>query len=230
MSVQTDLYTLANKEKALFLLRFFKTGKGQYGEGDIFLGITVPAQRQIAKKYRELSLLEIEKLIHNKFHECRLTALLILCYKFQKAPYAVRKEIVDLYIRNTKYINNWDLVDLSSHKILGAYLVDHPDKRNILLKFAKSTLLWERRIAMIACYALFRNHEFTETIEVATMLLDDKEDLIHKAVGWMLRELGKIDLREEEGFLLKHYKTMPRTMLRYAIERFDEDKRRFYMG
>jgi 3-methyladenine DNA glycosylase AlkD len=230
MSVANDLQKLANRERATFLLRFFKTGKGEYGEGDVFLGISVPAQRAVAKKYRDLPLSDVKTLLHNKFHEYRLTALLILCYRFEKAGSEERQKIVHLYLVNTKYINNWDLVDLSSHEILGTYLLDTPEKRKILISLAKSKSLWERRIAMVACYALLREKQFDETFAVSEILLSDKHDLIHKAVGWMLRELGKRDIEAEETFLKKHYKTMPRTMLRYAIERFPESKRKFYMA
>ncbi|HUD18974.1 MAG TPA: DNA alkylation repair protein [Patescibacteria group bacterium] len=230
MSVTQDLNKLANKEKAVFLLRFFKTGKGQYGEGDVFLGITVPDQRAVAKKYTNLPLTEVEMLLHNKLHEYRLTALLILCYKIEKAGDEERKKIVDLYLANTKYINNWDLVDLSSHEIVGTYLLDHPKERTLLLRLAKSKSLWERRISMVACYALLRQKQFNETFAISEILLHDDHDLIHKAVGWMLRELGKMDEAAEIAFLNKHYKTMPRTMLRYAIEKFPEPKRKFYMS
>lgn len=230
MSVQLDLQKLANKQKAMFLLHFFKTGKGQYGEGDVFLGITVPAQRVIAKKYISLPLTQVETLLHNKFHEYRLTALLILCYRFEKASEGDRKKIVGLYLANTKYVNNWDLVDLSSHQILGNYLLHHPKKRKILTKLATSKSLWERRIAIVSTYALLKKKQFTETLNVSEMLLDDKHDLIHKAVGWMLRELGKMDQTAEEEFLQKYHKIMPRTMLRYALEQFSESKRRFYLA
>ncbi len=230
MSVQFDLQKLANKNKAAFLLRFFKTGSGQYGEGDIFLGITVPKQRKVAMKYKKLPLTQVEILLHNKFHEYRLTALLILCYQFEKGSEEAQKKIVDLYVANTKYINNWDLVDLSSHEILGTYLLHHPKERKILYKLAKSKSLWERRIAMVATYALLKKKQFDETFTVSEILLYDKHDLIHKAVGWMLREVGKMDQTAEEEFLQKYYKIMPRTMLRYAIERFSEIKRRFYLA
>jgi len=228
--VSADLQKLADKEKATFLLRFFKTGKGQYGEGDIFLGITVPAQRTVAKKYTILPFSDVEALLHSKFHEHRLTALLILCEQFVKADEKVKKQIVDVYLSNTKYINNWDLVDLSSHEIIGTYLFENPKERKLLLKLAQSKSLWEKRISMVACYALLRHNEFSETFSVAETLLHDEHDLIHKAVGWMLRELGKRDQNAEEEFLLKHYKTMPRTMLRYAIEKFPQEKRKFYLA
>lgn len=219
--IQNDLQKAANPEKAKFLARYFKTGKGEYGEGDVFLGLTVPQIRTIAKKYKNISLKETERLLHSKFHEYRLTALIILTYK------KLTKEIVDLYLTNTKYINNWDLVDLSSHKILGTYLLDKP--RNILYELAKSKNLWERRIAVLATFTFIRKKDFGDSFKIAAILLRDTHDLLHKAVGWMLREIGKIDQKAEENFLKKHCKTMPRTMLRYAIERFPSEKRQEYL-
>ncbi len=230
MSVQSDLQKLADKKKGEFLGRYFKTGKGEYGEGDIFIGVTVPNIRTIAKKYKDLSPSEIELLLKNKIHEYRLTGLIILTYQFERGDDAKKKLIYDFYLSHTKYINNWDLVDLSSHEIVGTYLLEHPKDRKLLLSLAKSKSLWERRIAMVACYALLRKKQFDETFAVAQILLHDEHDLIHKAVGWMLRELGKMDQDALEEFLKKHYKTMPRTMLRYAIEKFPESKRKFYMS
>lgn len=231
MSVIQDLQKVAQKDKAAFFPRFFKTGKGQYGEGDVFIGVTVPNMRAVAKNYyKTIADAEILTLLHDKIHERRLTALLILTYQFPKADEARQKDIVDLYLANTKFINNWDLVDLSSHEIVGTYFFQHSKERKILLTLAKSKSLWERRIAMVACYALLRNKEFDETLAVAEILLHDNHDLIHKAVGWMLRELGKRDQAVEENFLKKHFKTMPRTMLRYAIEKFPEEKRQHYLA
>lgn len=230
MTVQEDLQKLASPEKALFVARYFKTGKGEYGEGDVFLGITVPAQRVIAKKYKDLSLLEIEKLLHSPIHEHRLTALMILYGRFPKATESEQKEIYNFYLRNTKWINNWDLIDTSAREIVGGWLVTQPKETKILFTLAKSKSLWERRIAIIAAWAFSRKKDFTYTFAVAEILLHDTHDLIHKAVGWMLREVGKMDQKAEEEFLQKHYKTMPRTMLRYAIERFSPSKRRYYMA
>lgn len=220
--IQNDLQKAADPEKAQFLARYFKTGKGEYGEGDIFLGLTVPQVRTIAKKYKDLSLSDIQKLLKSKFHEYRLTALIILTYKKNT------KDIVTLYLRNTRYINNWDLVDLSARDIIGGYLIDKP--RDILYRLAKSKNLWERRIAVLATFAFIKNKDFKDSFAIAEILLHDKYDLIHKAVGWMLREVGKIDQKAEEDFLKKHYQTMPRTMLRYAVERFTPDKRALYMA
>ena len=223
-NLKQDLERLANKEKAVILQRFFKTGKGEYGHGDLFLGITVPEQRRIAKKYSRLSLDDLQSLLSSKIHEYRLTSLLILIEKYKNVD---KKEVVDFYLRNTKNINNWDLVDLSSHKILGNYLLNKD--KNILYKLAKSDNLWERRISIIATYAFIKNNKFEDTLKISELLLKDKHDLIHKAVGWMLREVGKRNLNIEEEFLKKYYKKMPKTMLRYSIERFSNEKKRFYL-
>lgn len=229
MSVQADLQKLADKKKAVLLGHYFKTGKGEYGDGDVFIGVVVPAQRSVAKKYRDLPFSEIETLLNNKIHEYRLTALLILTYQFAKADEVGKKSIYDFYLAHTKYINNWDLVDLSSHEIVGGWLLTHPKERTILFTLAKSKDIWEKRIAMISTFALLRNNEWSETLAIAEILLYDPHDLIHKAVGWGLREVGKRNQAAEETFLKKHYKQMPRTMLRYAIEKFPEPKRKFYL-
>jgi 3-methyladenine DNA glycosylase AlkD len=228
-NVIADLEKVSNKEKAEFLPRFFKCGKGEYGEGDIFLGVVVPAQRIIAKKYSALSLVEIKKLLGSLFHEARLTALLILVEQFAKADAKQKKIIHNFYLKNTKKINNWDLVDLSAPKIVSAYLLENKAERKILYKLAKSKNLWERRIAIIGTYAFIRAMQFENTFKISEILLKDKHDLIHKAVGWMLREVGNRDLSAEEKFLQKHYKMMPRAMLRYAIEKFPEQKRLSYL-
>jgi 3-methyladenine DNA glycosylase AlkD len=225
--LKQDLKKLANREKAKILQRFFKTGQGEYGEGDVFLGITVPEQRKIAKKYSALPLKEIQKLLSGKIHEHRLTALLILVIKYKEAADNDKKEIVDFYIKNFRQINNWDLVDLSAEKILGDYLLERD--KSLLYKLTKSKNLWERRIAIITTFQFIKNNRFNDTLMISEILLNDKHDLIHKAVGWMLREIGKRDQEVEEKFLQKHYRKMPRTMLRYAIEKFDEEKRQFYL-
>ncbi len=225
--IKKDLQALANPQKAKILQRFFKTGKGEYGEGDVFIGITVPEQRKISKKYAAISLTELGKLLSSKIHEHRLTALFILVIKFEKADEAGQQEIYDFYLDNMEYINNWDLVDLSAYKILGAYLYERD--KSILLKLSKSDSLWERRIAVLSTYYFIKNNKFKDMLKIAEVLLYDQHDLIHKAVGWMLREIGKRDQSTEERFLKKHYKTMPRTMLRYAIEKFEERKRQFYL-
>jgi len=224
-----DLNSYADKKKAKLLQGFFKTGKGEYGEGDIFIGIVVPNQRIVAKKYKDLPVSEIQTLLNSEIHEHRLTGLFILTYKFPKADEKTKKEIVDFYLKNTEHINNWDLIDLSSVEILGEYFLTHPTYKKILYKFCKSKSLWERRISIISTFTLIRNRQFEDSLKIAEILLSDKEDLIHKAVGWMLREIGKRDLSVEEKFLNKHYKTMPRTMLRYSIEKFPEEKRQKYL-
>jgi 3-methyladenine DNA glycosylase AlkD len=226
--VKKDILELSDPEKAKILSRFFKTGKGEYGEGDIFLGIKVPELRKIAKKYGDLRLKETGRLLSSVIHEERLAALLILIGKFRKAGAAGRKEIVDLYLDSTGYVNNWDLVDISAPHILGEYLL-HKD-RSVLDKLAVSDSLWERRIAVITTFAFIRRNDFGDTLRIAGRLLSDRHDLIHKAVGWMLREVGKRDLKAEEDFLGAHFGKMPRTMLRYAIERFGEEKRRAYLS
>lgn len=223
--LKKDLKRLENKDQAELLGRFFKTGKGEYGEGDTFLGVRVPDQRRIAKKYQDLGLNDIQKLLDSSFHEHRQVALIILTLKYKKAE--DKKKLVDFYLKNTKRINNWDLVDLSAYKILGNYLLDKD--RKILYKLAKSKNLWEKRIAVLSTFEFIAHDQFDDSLNIAEILLNDSHDLIHKAVGWMLREVGKKNHAVEEKFLKKHYKTMPRTMLRYAIEKFPEKKRKFYM-
>ena len=227
--LKKDLQKLANPEKAKLLSGFFRTGKGQYGEDDIFLGIVVPDQRKTAKKYPELQLNEIQELLSNKIHEYRLTSLFILISKFERGNNKLKKEIFDFYLQNAKNINNWDLVDLSAPKIPGAYILDNPKEKKILYKLAESKNLWEKRIAILSTYTFIKNHEFEDTLNISEILLKDKHDLIHKAVGWMLREIGKKDQKTEEKFLKKHCREMPRTMLRYAIEKFQKNKKEFYM-
>jgi 3-methyladenine DNA glycosylase AlkD len=220
----------ADPQRAENSLWFFKTGKGEYGEGDKFLGISNPEMRKIAKDFfPNLNFSDIQKLIKSKFHEERQIALFVLTLKFQKATPKEQKQIYNFYLKHTKYINNWDLVDLSAHKIVGAYLFDK--NRKILYKLAKSKNLWERRIAIVSTFYFIGQEQHKDSLAIAEILINDKHDLIHKAVGWMLREIGKRCEQEiEENFLKKHYKTMPRTMLRYAIEKFDDKKRKFYLG
>jgi len=225
--LKQELQNFKNKERAIISSRFFKTGKGQYGEGDVFLGITVPQQRAIAKKYSQLSLNEIEKLLSDKIHEYRLIALIILVAKYKKSNEKEKKEIAEFYLNNAKSVNNWDLVDSSAHQILGNYLFEKD--KTILYTFATSKNLWERRIAIISTYHFIQNNQYENVFKISEILLNDTHDLIHKAVGWMLREVGKRNQKEEEDFLMKHYKKMPRTMLRYAIEKFEEGKRKKYL-
>ena len=225
--VKGYMQELSNPKIAEHSLRFFKTGPGEYGEGDIFLGIRVPVTRKVARKFRELPLEQVLKLLKSKFHEERLLALFILVALFKKGNDKEKKNIYDAYLDNTDTINNWDLVDSSAHQIVGGYLFERNRKR--LYQLAKSKSLWERRISMIATYTFIKKDDFEDTLRLSEILLTDEEDLMHKAVGWMLREVGKKDIEVEERFLRKHYKKMPRTMLRYAIEKFEEEKRQGYL-
>ena len=225
--LRQDLQKHGNPEKAEIMQRFFKTGPGQYGEGDVFIGVKVPEQRAVARRYLNLSLNEIEKLLNDKIHEYRLTGLFLLINKYKKADDKTKKEIFNFYLKNTKNINNWDLVDVSAEHIIGEFL--HNKNRDLLYQLARSKDLWERRIAMLSCFSYIKKNQFEDALRIADMLLDDKHDLIHKAAGWMLREIGKRDLAVEEEFLKRHCKSMPRTMLRYAIERFDDRKRAEYL-
>lgn len=228
MQIEDELKGLGNPQKARLLARFFKTGKGEYGEGDVFLGVMVPQTRMVAKKHRGMSLLEVQRLLSSNIHEHRLAALLILVEKYGKGDEKERKKIFEFYLQNARKVNNWDLVDLSAPKIAGAHLLK--GNRAVLRKLAKSKNVWERRIAIISTAAFIRKGSYEDTLKISEMLLEDEHDLIHKAVGWMLREVGKKDQEAEEEFLKKHYKKMPRTMLRYAIEKFEKKKREFYMG
>jgi 3-methyladenine DNA glycosylase AlkD len=225
--VQSRLRSLASPEVAAGLARFFKTGSGQYGEGDRFIGVKVPMIRKVAGEFRGMLLPEVECLLRSEIHEERLLALVILVGQFQKGEDATRKSIYDRYLANTECINNWDLVDVSAPKIVGGYLEDR--SRRQLYRLAKSANLWERRISIIATGWFIRQDEFTDTLRIAQKLLADKEDLIHKAAGWMLREVGKRDVAALEEFLSEHCPVMPRTMLRYAIERLPAKKRLGYL-
>jgi 3-methyladenine DNA glycosylase AlkD len=225
--VRKELQRRADPEKAVMLQRFFKTGPGQYGEGDVFIGVIVPESRQVAKKFSQLPLKEVRTLLYSKVHEERLVALLILVQRYAKAQDREKEEIVKFYLDNIKQVNNWDLVDLSAPSILGAHLMD--GDRGLLYRLAKSGSVWEKRIAIVATQHFIRNSDFSDTLKIASMLLQDGHDLIHKAAGWMLREVGKRDAGAEEAFLDKYSGTMPRTMLRYAIERLPESKKRRYM-
>jgi len=216
-----------NPTQAIILQRFFKTGKGEYGEGDIFYGIKVPEQRMVAKQFKDLAFDDLKELIKSKVHEERLIAAFILVDQYKRGDEKKKKIVFDFYLKNRKGINNWDLVDLSAPKIVGAYLIDKEKK--LLYKFANSKDLWEKRISIISTQTFIREYFFEDTLNISKILLQDKHDLIHKAVGWMLREIGNRDLETEEEFLKKHYKAMPRTMLRYAIEKFPEQKRIAYL-
>jgi 3-methyladenine DNA glycosylase AlkD len=227
--VKAALREHANPEKAEILQRFFKTGPGQYGEGDVFLGVMMPQQRTVVRKFwKETSFEDVGDLLASKIHDERNVGSLILVEKFKKGG---GKEIYDFYMDNLRGINNWDLVDLSAPHIVGGYLLDKKNERKILYKLVKSDNLWERRIAVLATFAFIRAGDFGDTLKIAEKLLGDGHDLIHKAVGWMLREVGKKDLAVLEKFLQEggRYKKMPRTMLRYAIERFEEGLRKKYL-
>ncbi len=227
-NVHVAVAKAGNKTRAKNVARFFKTGPGQYGEGDMFVGLTVPMSRVIAKNYKDLSLADIKKLLASKIHEERLIALLILTSRFSSSSPAQQKSIVDLYLNNTKNINNWDLVDLSASHIIGNYL--QGKSIALLKKFALSPNLWERRIAIISTFTFIKKGDYKPTLTISTLLLNDTHDLIHKAVGWMLREVGKRASKEALcGFLNDHAKTMPRTMLRYAIEHFNPKEKFYYM-
>lgn len=232
--LKKELRALGNPAKAARSMRFFKTAPGQYGAGDFFLGLTVPEQRTIAKKYQSLSLSEVENLLQSKEHEFRLTALMILVAQYKKAPAKEQTAIVNLYLENTTHINNWDLVDASAHYILGDYLLHQKTEKQamtLLTKLAKSTLLWERRIAVVSTWAFIKVQNPELTFTLSTLLLDDPEDLMHKAVGWMLREAGKHCGQNTLSKYLDTYATLlPRTALRYALEHYDEKKRKYYMG
>jgi 3-methyladenine DNA glycosylase AlkD len=227
--ISQELQALKNPARAKHSQRFFKTGKGEYGEGDIFLGIRVPVQRQIAKKYIDLPLSEVGKLLTSKIHTYRFVALIILTYQYEKASENNQRKLYDFYLKNTKWINNWDLVDCSAHKIVGQYLLDKNAQRKILYKLAKSSSLWKKRIAIISTFTFIKNNQLEDTAKISQLLLNDKHDLIHKAVGWMLREMGKKNESKLIEFLEKNVKIMPRTCLRYAIERLKEKERKYFL-
>ncbi len=229
LNIKKDLQKHKKASRAKILQRFFKTGPGEYGEGDVFLGLKVQEIRDVAKKYQESSFSDLKRLLSSKAHEERSVAIMILNYQFQKADIKEKGKIYNFYLKNLSGINNWDLVDSSAHKIIGEYLRTSKISRKVLHKLSKSKNLWERRISIISTFQFIKNGEFKETLRIAKILLKDKEDLIHKATGWMLREVGKRNLVIEERFLKKHYKTMPRTMLRYAIERIPEKRRQAYL-
>lgn len=222
--LKKELRALGDAERAAHQQVFFKTGKGQYGEGDVFLGVRTPKQRALAKKFKDIGLDAVQSLLNSKIHEERLTGLFILVGMYKKEK---SKEIVDVYLKNSKKVNNWDLVDSSAHYILGDWLLDKD--RSVLYDLVTSDNLWQKRIAIISTFAFIRAGEFVDTFKISEILLNDSHDLIHKAVGWMVREVGNRDRDKEEKFLKKHYRKMPRTMLRYAIEKFPENLRKDYL-
>lgn len=231
IELRKELKKCSNPAKAKLLARFFKTGPGEYAEGDVFLGVVVPDERRIAKRYRDLPRVDVTELLHSKFHEERMIALFILIDQYKRGDTKERKAIYTLYLKNTKYINNWDLVDLSAGHIVGTQIANGEADEEVLFKLAKSRLLWERRIAILSTFYFIMRGESRLTLAIAEILVNDPHDLIHKAVGWMLREVGKrCSLAEEDSFLDRHAATMPRTMLRYAIERFTPARKEYYMG
>lgn len=225
--INQRLMSLGNAEMAEHAQRFFKTGKGEYGEGDVFIGIRVPVLRQQVKQFFALDLEEVPALLRSHIHEIRLFALLLLADRYKKAGSDEQEAIFQLYKSHTARINNWDLVDGSAPYVVGAYLLER--EKTLLYDWAISSMLWERRIAIVSTFHFIRNNQFDDTLKLAEMLLQDKEDLMHKAVGWMLREVGKRDEQVLKAFLKQHYQNMPRTMLRYAIERFAEPERKRYL-
>jgi 3-methyladenine DNA glycosylase AlkD len=225
-AIVARLENLAEPERVPVLRGFFKTGPGEYGEDDVFLGLRVPALRQLSREYRDLPVPDAVALLHSPYHEARLLALLILVRVFEKGDASARERVFRAYLENTARINSWDLVDSSAPQIVGGYL--EPGDRSVMRELASSRSLWERRIAMLATFHFIKRRDFDDALAIAEQLLDDRQDLIHKAVGWMLREIGKRDGAVEELFLRRHCRQMPRTMLRYAIEKFDSDRRRLY--
>ena len=231
VAIEKQLKLLGSPKKAANCTWFFKTEKGMYGYGDKFYGVTVPEQRLIAKEFKDLHLDQIQKLLDNKYHECRLTALIILTNQAKKIKNEKEfKTLYDFYLKNTERINNWDLVDTSARDIVGGYLYKFNKDRKVLYKLAKSKLLWDRRIAIIATAEFIKHNDFYDTFKLCEVLMNDKEDLMHKACGWMLREVGKKNIKELSTFLDKHAHVMPRTMLRYAIEKYPEKTRKKYLG
>lgn len=225
--LKKEFLGLSDPVRAKQAERYFKTGSGEYAAGDKFIGVSVPVQRQLAKKYQDLPLVDVWLLLESPIHEHRLTALFILCSQFKHANEILRKTIVDGYLKRTKFVNNWDLVDSSAHRLLGIYLLNKP--RAILYRLASSPLIWNRRIAIISTFMFIRQGEFDDSLRLAKILLTDKHDLIHKATGWMLREVGNRDRTVLLKFLDQFTKQMPRTMLRYAIEKLPEPQRKKYL-
>jgi 3-methyladenine DNA glycosylase AlkD len=229
-ALSREINRLVNQEKAKILLRFFKTGPGEYGEGDIFLGINVPEIRSLAKKWQKADNILVEELLGNKYHEVRLLGGLILVDKYEQAKdEKEKKAVLSFYLKHRQAFNNWDLVDVTVYKIWGDYLLRNRSQRKDLFEFARSANLWERRMAVVATMALIKNNQFGEIFKLTKQLLNDQEDLIHKALGWMLREVGEKDKESLEAFLDKHVLKLPRTTLRYAIEKFSKERRKHYL-
>ena len=226
-TITSELQALTNAEKREIFPRFFKAGKGEYGEGDRFLGVTVPNIRAIAKLHKDISIEEIRELLQSEWHEVRLCALIIMVEKSKKKDEALRKELFNLYLSQTKRINNWDLVDLSCRFIIGEYLLDK--SRDILYQLAQSSLLWDNRIAIVSTYAFIRKGQLEDTYALSDLMMQHSHDLMHKAIGWMLREAGKRDSERLYDYVMSHRADMPRTMLRYAIEKFSPKERAILM-
>lgn len=226
-TITNKLQALSNAEKREIFPRFFKAGKGEYGEGDRFLGVTVPNIRAIAKLHKDISIEEIRELIRSEWHEVRLCALIIMVEKSKKKDEALRKELFNLYLSQTKRINNWDLVDLSCRFIIGEYLLDK--SRDILYQLAQSSLLWDNRIAIVSTYAFIRKGQLEDTYALSDLMMQHPHDLMHKAIGWMLREAGKRNPERLYDYVMSHRADMPRTMLRYAIEKFSPKERAILM-
>jgi 3-methyladenine DNA glycosylase AlkD len=223
--IYNALVARSDEEKKIVLPRFFKTGKGQYGEGDIFLGVTVPNIREVAKEFKDINIDIIEKLIHSPWHEMRMCALLILVNNSKKE---VTKDTFEFYLSQTKYINNWDLVDLSAPQIVGKFLLNK--ERDIIYRLAESDLLWDNRIAIVSTFTFIRNNDLDDTYKLSLKMMNHKHDLVHKAIGWMLREAGKRDAKRLYNFVMEYKNIMPRTMLRYSIEKFDKETRNELMS
>ncbi len=225
--IQKRLLKIGNKKIAKVQQKYFKTGPGEYGEGDVFIGVRVPELRKLVKEYQGIPIKKVKKLLKSTIHEERLLALLILVRKYSTGNVTEKEKIYEFYLGNTRFVNNWDLVDGSAQYIVGPFLMDK--SKAPLYRLAKSKNLWERRIAIVSTFHFIKYNRFSETLKISEILLSDPEDLIHKAVGWMLREIGKRHMPTEDRFLKKHYNRMPRTMLRYAIEKFPEFKRQMYL-
>lgn len=224
-----EIKSFADPDKAVHMQRFFKTGKGEYAEGDLFYGLTTPQVRSIVKKYYKIvSLDSVEELLHNPYHEVRCVGLLIMVDKYEKANFSIKTDIYNLYLKNVNYINNWDLVDITCHKIIGRHAYENKNVSDIR-KLASSNHLWSERIAVVSQYYLIKRGDFSLILELSEGFLTHKHDLMHKAVGWMLREMGKVDLDSLYKFLDKHHKVMPRTMLRYSLEKLSPEKKKYYM-
>ena len=227
--VKKELARVASPEKAAYLPRFFKALPGGYAEGDVFLGVTVPEQRRVARRHRDLPLSEVAELVRSPVHEHRFTGLLVLVARFESGESSTRERLFAFCREHLARVNHWDLVDLVAPRLIGPHLVEHPETRPLLDTWVRSASVWERRIAIMSTWAFIRRGEVEETLRLAGLLVEDRHEMVHKAVGWMLREVGKKDRAREEAFLERHAARMPRTMLRYALEHFSPERRVYYM-